>query len=674
MKIAENVFLKGLKCKNGFNLKRILAVLLPLVMVFTPFYNVSAKEVFKNPPSANFNRASTLDSLLSNKSIIVIRSTINNKVLDLSRGSKEENAQIILYEANFGLNQLWLTEKVEKGYIIRSLFSKKILAINAEFSKEYPLVVQQDYTGKDSQLWLISGTADSLRILNKALQKYLTFSKDYLITGNYSASLSQVWKLESLSKAQNETVSCDCPKNFEYIRNLMETSYPGFRDKVNPQTKSQYEQLRKLSVEKARTTKNSAICFKIIDQYLSFFKDNHVQFSMSDTYEYGFGQNLNPNQIQKFYAGSETLIMSENEVRKYLDSNKSTVAPIEGIWQTQDGIYRCGIVRDKKDHKRFVGFILQADNIYWMPGQVKMNFIKQQNDLYTIYYYRKNHTILKVKNVEYSTGNTFQAGNNNNWNRIYPVIKDSQQPNKAAPKNADGFQLINLDNSTLLLSLPSFDFKNKSLVDNLIKTNKDKLLKTPYLIIDIRGNGGGADETWYSILQYLYTNPYKIIGNDYLSSKANIDALEILINTYGKTEDAKVFLRSQIKRMKENPGKFLESASDGIVKFDAVLPNPRRIAILINNGCASAAEEFLLRAMESKKVVLLGQPTSGTLDYSNLIPGKFPCAAYNISYPFTRTRRLFLVDKEKIKPNIYLTEDQNWIEEAKKQLKATDML
>lgn len=121
--------------------------------------------------------------------------------------------------------------------------------------------------------------------------------------------------------------------------------------------------------------------------------------------------------------------------------------------------------------------------------------------------------------------------------------------------------------------------------------------------------------------------------------------------------------------MKENPGKLLKFGADGIVKLDAVLSNPRRIAILINKDCGSSAEEFLLRAKESKKVVLLGQPTSGTLDYSNLIPGKFPCDVYNISYPFTRTRRSFLVDKEKIQPNVYLADDQNWIDEAKKQLK-----
>lgn len=647
--------------KTGCIKKTVSALFL---LLFVLFNSVSAVEGLKKSPSAVLKEASVLDSLFRKKPIVIIKSCKNNKVLDLPAGSKNENSLIIFYEANGGTNQLWSIEKVEKGYIIRSSLSNKVLAITTEFSKENALVVQQEYNGKDNQIWLISGTTDSIKILNKAIQQYLAVSQDYIVTDNFSKSLNQLWKLQFLRDAQNETVSCDCPKNFEYIRNLIETSYPGFKDKVNIQTKPQYDHLRKMSVEKARTTKNSAVCFKIIDQYLSFFKDNHIQFSMQDTYEYGFVEKLTPNMIRDFYADSETVKMGENEVRKYLNVNKVTLAPIEGIWQTQDGVYRCAIIRDKKNNKRFIGFLLKADNVYWVPGQVKMDFFKQPDNLYTLYYYRKNHTIMKEKSIECFSGNTLKAGNIK-WSKIYPEIKDSQQSPKAASKNADWFQLKNLDDSTLLFTFPNCNLKNKPLVDNLIKTNKKELLNTPYLIIDMRGNGGGGDEIWNNLLPILYTNPYKTIGNDFLSSKGNIDAYELLVKTYGKAD----FLMSRIKRMKENPGKFLESFPDGIVKFDSVLPNPRRIAILINKDCASSAEEFLLRAKESKKVVLLGQPTSGTLDYSNLIHGKFPCAAYNILYPFNRTRRSFLVDKEKIKPKIYLANDQNWIDEAVKYLK-----
>ena len=128
--------------------------------------------------------------------------------------------------------------------------------------------------------------------------------------------------------------------------------------------------------------------------------------------------------------------------------------------------------------------------------------------------------------------------------------------------------------------------------------------------------------------------------------------------------------------MKDNPGRFVVCSGDEIVKLDTVMPYPRKIAVLINSGCGSSAEEFLLYAKESKKVVLFGQPTSGTLDYSNISPREFPSSAFKISLPETRSHRLpaFSVDRDKIKPNVYLTDDQNWIEEAVKQLKTVNRL
>jgi len=492
----------------------------------------------------------------------------------------------------------------------------------------------------------------------------------------YSASIGQLWKFKSFSELQKETVNCDCPKYFEYTKNLIETDYPGFRDKVNPKTKFQYDQLRKISVEKAEATKNSAVCFKIIDNYLSFFKDNHIHFSMSDIKEFGFGERLDPMKIQQFYAGAETVNISENEVRNYLDRNKGILAPIEGIWESDYGLNRCAIIRDRKEITRFIGIVLKSDNVYWMPGQVKMDFFKQGQNFYTLYYGNKNHTIVKIRKFEHLPGNSLQVGNTN-WNRTYPDIKVPLYLKKSTvSKNADWFQLKNLDDSTLLLSLPSFYSQHKTVVDELIKTNKNKLMSTPYLVIDVRGNGGGSDVTFASIRPLLYTNPFKRFGNDIMASKYNINSYEESLRERDINEEGRVWLQKILQRMKDNPGKLVVRSGDEIAKLDTVMLYPRKIAVLINSGCGSSAEEFLLYAKESKKVVLLGQPTSGTLDYSNITPREFPGSVFKISLPQTRSHRLpdFSIDRDKIKPNVYLTDDQNWIEEAVKQLKTSNRL
>lgn len=669
MKIAENVILKGLKCKNGFFLMPILAVLLPFLFVFTFFNTSSANATQGNSDKFTSKEINSFDVSFQGKTKMIIRSyVINSLVLDVSGASTSNDAPVITYDFLGAENQLWLVEKADNGYIIRSWHSKKVLAIKMDKS----LVVQQDYSGKDNQVWLISGTMDAARITNRANHQSLTVVLEGKLKADYySASIGQLWKFESFSKLQKETVNCDCPKYFEYTRNLIETDYPGFQDKVNPKTRSLYDQLCKISVEKARSTTNSAVCYKIIDNYLSFFKDNHIQFSMENNVLYGTGEQLNPDKIRQFYAGAESVDMDENEVRTYLDRNNGILASIEGIWQTEDGLNRCTIIRDKKEITRFIGFVLKSDNVYWMPGQVKMDFFKQDQNLYTLYYGNKNHTIGKIRKFEHLSGNPLQVGNTK-WYRTYPDIKAPHYQKKSpVSKNAGWFQLENLDDSTLLLSLPSFYRQHKAVVDDIIKTNKTKLLSTPYLVIDVRGNGGGTDETFERVLPFIYANPFEHLGTDIMASKYNINRYEELLRVPHVGADAREWIQKILNRMKDNPGKFVVRSSDEIVNRDTVMPNPRKIAVLINSGCGSSAEEFILFAKESKKVVLLGQPTSGTLDYSNISPREFPSTAFKISLPESRSHRIpnSSVDKEKIKPNIYLTEDQNWIDEAKKQLK-----
>lgn len=524
MKITENVFLKSLKRKIGFKLKPILAFLGTFVLAFTLIYTSTAKAAPLNLPKNTSKEILPFDVSFLGKTKMIIRSyVINSLVLDVSGASTSNDAPVITYDFLGAENQLWLVEKADNGYIIRSCHSKKVLAIKLDKSP----VVQQDYSGKDNQVWLISGTMDAARITNRANHQSLTVVHEGKLKADYySVSIGQLWKFGSFSKLQKETVNCDCPKYFEYTKNLIEMNYPGFQDKVNPQTKSQYDQLRKISVEKARSTKNSAICYKIIDNYLSFFKDNHIHFSMSDISEFGFGERLDPTKIQQFYAGAEKVDINENEVINYLDRNKGILASIEGIWQTEDGLNRCAVIRDKKEITRFIGFVLKSDNVYWMPGQVKMDFFKQDQNFYTLYYGNKNHTIGKIRKFEHLPGNPLLVANTK-WNRTYPDIKAPLYQKKSdLPQNADWFQLKNLDDSTLLLSLPSFYRQHKAVVDDIIKTNKTKLLSTPYLVIDVRGNGGGTDETFERVLPFIYAIPFEHLGTDIKASKYNINTYE----------------------------------------------------------------------------------------------------------------------------------------------------
>jgi hypothetical protein len=67
----------------------------------------------------------------------------------------------------------------------------------------------------------------------------------------------------------------------------------------------------------------------------------------------------------------------------------------------------------------------------------------------------------------------------------------------------------------------------------------------------------------------------------------------------------------------------------------------------------------------------MGQNTQGTLDYSNLRESDFCEMPYLLYAPTTRSRRIDIgegIDGIGIKPSIYLTDKQDWIQEALKFL------
>ncbi len=64
-----------------------------------------------------------------------------------------------------------------------------------------------------------------------------------------------------------------------------------------------------------------------------------------------------------------------------------------------------------------------------------------------------------------------------------------------------------LDEETLLLIIPSFRSAAGKQLEALLQQHSDRLSQAPRLILDIRGNGGGADAGYRALLPLLYTGP-----------------------------------------------------------------------------------------------------------------------------------------------------------------------
>jgi hypothetical protein len=91
----------------------------------------------------------------------------------------------------------------------------------------------------------------------------------------------------------------------------------------------------------------------------------------------------NPNyrltaDLLRYTDAWETTGFSENEFRAYLQRNKNSLDPIEGVWII-DGQYenRIGIVRNaSRPGRDFVGFVLNSDQPAWREGYKLMDIVR----------------------------------------------------------------------------------------------------------------------------------------------------------------------------------------------------------------------------------------------------------------------------------------------------------
>jgi C-terminal processing protease CtpA/Prc len=255
---------------------------------------------------------------------------------------------------------------------------------------------------------------------------------------------------------------------------------------------------------------------------------------------------------------------------------------------------------------------------------------------------------------------------------LYLVDISEVQKEKRAPLAPPSFS--KLSEQTLLLKLPSFDYDFKQSIDSILEANHQLITSTPNLVIDLRGNGGGQDFTFAQVIPYLYSGPVVIHSVEIWASEGNIAEEEKSLEK-DLPEEVKKDVERKLARMKAHPNTFVNLLEQDtfMYRLDSVYRFPQKIGILIDNKCASSAEEFLLRAKQSRKVTLFGSATLGCLDYSNVRPVWLPSQKRVFALPTSRSVRLpeDPIDKTGIKPDVPLRKNKNPLGFVQQQLEKT---
>ncbi len=464
--------------------------------------------------------------------------------------------------------------------------------------------------------------------------------------------------------------TCDCSSNLQWLIETFEKNDAGFKYVIDKKGANVYAAHNKHYTEKAQNIAGLKECHQLLNDWTEFFRKNHlnVQLVAGTEHTNGQGRPSEKDLIEK-YSHTETYAIDRYEFDAYI-STLDDKTGFEGVWTSDP--YTIGIIKDITNPDRaYVGFILESQSPYWQKNQVKLEIFKSEDGQYSMTYYMRDHSAEKFDNIEFY-GGSYLVADFIFLKRVLPKV--TIEKNIERYFNAmftDKPYIERIADNTLLLRISSFRHSNKKYIDSVLAANDDLIRNTENLIIDLRYNGGGSDASYDKIIPYLYTNPIRGVGVAYLSTELNNQRMIDFMNNPDWSEDDKKWAKKSLEKLNKHIGEFV-NLNDNIVSVETlenVYPNPKQVAVLINENCGSTTEQFLLAAKQSKKVKLFGTTTLGSLDISNMYSVTSPSKEFKLWYGLTKSYRIpdMLIDGKGLQPDYYfdqMIKPYEWIDQT----------
>lgn len=435
--------------------------------------------------------------------------------------------------------------------------------------------------------------------------------------------------------------TCDCAVTAKALVEGIENNYIDFEYKIKNIGERKYKRIRRVAMKKASKVLTDYNCFLILRNYLSVFREPHISIGFSAFPE-------NQNTIKAIFSALKKIKPS-----KYINTDNNRTG-IEGVWESLYGnYYRIRII--KQGRKSYKGIIDSADNLFWFPGQQKFDLKVSGEDAGSAVFSSRDHMKEPVKwQLEKTPGLILNFGKFGYYKR---AGDSSVNNNLISYTIAPSYK--KLSDSTGYLRLPSFANNTKLLIDSILQINFTHITQQPFLIIDLRNNGGGFSSSFENILPVVYKYPIIKPAFNFRASEENI---QLHIEYVSRFSDTAAVRRAALQLQSE------KGRTITLIEADTIqLPSythPRKIILLVNNNTASAAEDFILKAKKSGKTEVAGTHTRGAFDNRDIYrQRKLPCSLFTYVCPTGQSENTPRIDNTGIRPDIDLEmqRDEHWI-------------
>jgi hypothetical protein len=395
---------------------------------------------------------------------------------------------------------------------------------------------------------------------------------------------------------------CPCIQELNFVRKHIEQNHGGFKKRIKSPDDKQYKAFVKKLEKEIRKDTSGRYCIALLKKYMFYLQDHH-----SDISELPVAVNEDDSAAVQAFFNSPIYKQTEWITPLPLADASD---PLQGDYTTADSSYVVRLIRNPTTRRDYAGVILSSKTPLWKPGQVKFELKKENDSLWEVYTYMRNHQLMYDKLMT---------------KEKVPALNGWYRTGVRAPRADNGglIQFTIIDSQTTMLSITRFNAEYGKKLEEAYQQYIPQIKAKPYFILDVRNNGGGSDQSYKTLMELIYTGPFDGDVMEYYATPANIRAYEDFDASLRSNPNAEqdVFKYPIALMRQARPYSFI-AFDNGKPERHTYKENkgyPLKVAVLYNRGCASSCESLLIEAMHSNKTILVGENSGGYTGYGNVM-------------------------------------------------------
>jgi hypothetical protein len=438
------------------------------------------------------------------------------------------------------------------------------------------------------------------------------------------------------------------------LHDIMIDSHPGVHDPLNPAFKPRLEEGLTVALERAKTTTDAGGWWWALRAYVASFEDGHVGINITQP-NYGF-----PTRWPGFltiYRGADQVVADREPADAATPPLGARLIDCDGVAAEALAEQRIGQFRGR--------WFLEAQRTLYGDWQ----FLSAQNPW-----------IGEMRQCRFEADGATRTYALN-W-RATPEDIYARRA-KLAQRAATDFGLKHFDDGGFWISTPSFNGDPSSethaeltaLIADM-KTKQDALRAAPYVVLDLRGNGGGSTHWSQLMAQVLWGDAWMaahpepaIEAVEWRASDGNIAEISAFLDKLRATNgqpELIAWAEDAINGMKaaQAAGQVYWRSANDEKPADAAPPPPApqlmagRVYVLTDSSCGSACLDAV-DLWKTAGALQVGRETSADTVYMEIREPVLPSGLAQIAVPMKVYRGRARGNNEPQRPQYVIAGDMS---------------